>query len=612
MNSKTLPLLSLGIFVVVLFAGLINAATLAEWSLTSDGVASNVHTNINAGDFTGGVGISDITFGLNGAYADLWTLNDSVDAEDYFQITLSPKAGYDLRVSALNFGERRSLTGITNYEVQWSKSSDFSSPTTIATEIVPDDDAERDGSITGLSISVNEGETIYFRWFGYGAEGDSGTWRINDGTLNIEGSVTEIEPDWTSNFCIYDDGAAENQGDLRVKIKDIKVVEGFGDDTEWLPFDEIEVEVEVENKGDEDVDDVVVEWGFYDEDAEEWVIEVDDEDEFNVKDGDEEKLTFTFDIDDDMDVDLEDLEDGKHYVLYVRATGEIDGGDYDGDDTCEWDKEEIEMIIEKDFIVLSNFDYPDMISCGSELRIGADVWNVGSKDQDDVLVKILNKELDIVEEVKVGDIDSFENEDFDVLIKIPENAHEKTYTFVLEVLDEDGDVYESDYDDEQAKFDIPIKVEGSCGEVPTGINAVVSAVLESGGRAGEPLVVRATLTNTGVSTATFMLNAAGYSEWAETADVDPARYTLDKTESGEILFTFDVMKDVEGDQLFTIEVVSENQLVVEQPVSITIERAGARGISDIFGENWYLWLIGLLNVILVIIIIIVAVRVAKR
>src|SRR3989304_102024 len=117
-----------------------------------------------------------------------------------------------------------------------------------------------------------------------------------------------------------------NPGDLEVKQIDFKnngLVSShatFGEDDTWFPFEEIEVEIELENNGDENVDDVSVEWGLWNVQTNQWVIDLDDEDELNVKDGDSETLTVTFTVDDNLDVDLDELTDGSDYRLYVIAT----------------------------------------------------------------------------------------------------------------------------------------------------------------------------------------------------------------------------------------------------------------------------------------------------
>lgn len=408
-------------------------------------------------------------------------------------------------------------------------------------------------------------------------------------------------------FCEFDSGVSGNPGNLKVSIKNIDV-SGYGEDNEWLPFDEVEVEVRVENNGDDDVDNVNVEWGLYDKNTDDWVIEVDDVDEVDLNDGDEETMTFKFTIDEDMDEDLSDLEDGDNYVLYVRATGEVDNTN--NDDSCSSDSEDISIVIERDFVVLSDLQIPDSISCGSETTLTGDIWNIGSRDQNEVSMKIVNSELKINQEFSVGDIDSFDKQSMELKLNIPENAKEKSYTFNIEVYDDNGDLFQSDFNDDESKYNAVVTV-GSCNVVKTPTATLSAELISEQSKAGKQLIVKATLKNTGVESATYLLNAAGHGSWATLSSVDPKSLTLASGKTGEATFTFDVNKEVSGDQTFNIEVVSSNALVTTQPVSVTVE-ASKSSLSDIFGDSWYIWLIGALNVILVIVIIVIAVRVAKK
>ncbi|MBU0959367.1 MAG: putative S-layer protein [Nanoarchaeota archaeon] len=425
--------------------------------------------------------------------------------------------------------------------------------------------------------------------------------------------ATETVEDWTTNFCTWEGGVSENDGNLQIDIQDIKVVEGFGDDEVWFPFDEIEVEVEVKNDGDWDIEDVEFEWGLYDKDNDEWLIDVDEEDTWDIDEGDEEVITFTLLIDDDLELDLDQLEGGKNYVLYFRATGDIAEGIHENDKTCGDESENIEIVIEKDFVVLSNLDFTNTVSCGTDLHITADVWNIGSKNQDSVTVKISNPNLGIDEVVEIGDIDAFEKEELDVTISIPSDATENKYILRLEVFDEDDDIFEAKDDDQEARYTKDLTISGSCSDSPDSDSGevIVSAELQSGGKAGDVLVIKAILTNTGSDSATYLLNAAGYTPWAETADVSPESLTLDGGESGSALFTFKVKSTASGENTFNLEVVSGNELAALLPVSVLIDE-GSSGIGFDFGENWYLWLIGALNVILVVIIIVVAVKISRK
>ncbi|MCX7863057.1 MAG: lamin tail domain-containing protein [Bacteroidales bacterium] len=177
--------------VAILLFGLFNSnAQLATWPLVADGNPTNVAQNVIAGVFKKGTGLNTLSFGSSGASCSGWTTNTNPDTADYYQITIAPNTGYRITINTIAFGERRSSTGIRMYQVRISNTPNFSSFTTLATVNVPDDDLERDGTITGLNIIINQGETLYIRWYGYQAESSAGTWRINDNTLSVSGTVT--------------------------------------------------------------------------------------------------------------------------------------------------------------------------------------------------------------------------------------------------------------------------------------------------------------------------------------------------------------------------------------------------------------------------------------
>lgn len=426
-------------------------------------------------------------------------------------------------------------------------------------------------------------------------------------TFSVPLTIPEV--DFKDNFCAWDDGDSSNLGELRVSIRDITVT-GFGDEREWLPFDEIEVEVEVENRGEWDVEDIELEWGLYSEVDDEWVIDVDDVESFDLDRSDEETFTFTFTIDDKMDLDLEDLDDGQNYILFVRTTGDIAEDDHEGESTCSADADDIELVIERDYVTLQDFVFQESAMCGTDFTISADAWNVGSRDQDEITVGVSNRDLGLSQVVEVGDINSFESEKFEYTFRIPNDAEEKSYTFTFEVYDEDGDIYENDYDDQESRYSAIISVSG-CQDAGSDKDVLVSADLVSGGKAGEELIVSAKITNTGNERATFTINAAGYGQWASSIEPEPSTLSLNSGQSGDVMFTVMVNDDASGDNLFDIEIVSENDLVASQPVSVTIEPKSS-GISGIFGGNSLIWIFVLIDIVLIAIIVIVAMRVAKK
>ncbi len=226
-------------------------------------------------------------------------------------------------------------------------------------------------------------------------------------------------------------------------------------------------------------------------------------------------------------------------------------------------------------------------------------------DQEDIEIRVYNSDLGIDELLEIGDVDSFDSESISFEFTIPEGMEESWYELEFTV-QEDGDVFENDYTDDDAVFNILLDVGENCALA----QAFVSASLDEGGKAGKELIVRATIKNTGTKSTSYLVNAVGYVEWASLINVDPSTITLEAGQSADVLIALKVNGDVSGERLFNIEVLSEGELVVSQPLSVSVEKAL---IGDLFGDNGLLTalIIGI-ALILVIIIIVLAIRVARR
>lgn len=424
------------------------------------------------------------------------------------------------------------------------------------------------------------------------------------GTTNIPFAQTE-----------FYEGA--NDGDLSVSDISFNTLSGFGDDEDyWYPFDEVEVTFNVDNQGEWNVKNIEIQACLWDNTDGKCVFDEDDmkidNDDFDLKSGKDQDVKMNF------QVDIEKLTEGNNdYTLYIKAVGEIDDNDapsdIDGDTTGDSDSNGIEVVTDDNFIILSNIEISESTSCGSEIQITADAWNVGDDgDEEGVYVIIYNKELGINKKVNLADIDSFDNAELNAVIQIPENAEEKTYPLTLSVHDEDGNMYENSNDD-KSKYEFLLDVGGSCSATP---KILVSATLESEAIAGKELIVKAIIKNTGSKNSTFNLGLSDYTEWASLVSIDKEILTLDAGDSEEVLITLNINKDISGDKNFNI-VLTEGDKVLTQPVAVSIEKPSLFPnitglISGFSGDNWYLWGIGALNVLLVLVIIIVAMKVAKK
>jgi len=499
----------------------------------------------------------------------------------------------------------------TNFNVSSNGLVDFSLPSGTFT-IEDSDDRLVSLTITNTS-NMNNVEWATFQVDVTNIEDDfelgefSNTTTVNAvNSTNASETASRVVTIYFENtkVCEYNDN-----GNLDIKIDKIDVESGYGEDEEWFPLSEIQVEIEVENNGNEDIDDIVLEWGLFNVETGEWVID-DEESKFNLKDGDDNNVKLNFKLE-----DPDEFEDGDDYVFYAWVTGEDD--EFDKNETCVSAKEDIDMVIESDFVVLDDIVAPSTVQCGDEVQISAELWNIGEDDQDEVSIVAYNKALGILSEViEMGDVDAFDNADslLDLIFEVPEDAEEKVHNIVFTVYDEDNDVFENDYDDEESVYTVFLKVEGGCGASSEDEgDASVSASLESEAKAGEELVVKVTISNTGDEAVTYTLNAAGYTSWASSASLNANTMSLAAGASGDVLVTFQVGEDVEGEQSFDIEVLSGTTMVLKQPVSVLIEASTGFGFTGAaVRDNPYMWGIGLINLILVIVIVVVAIRLARK
>ncbi len=331
----------------------------------------------------------------------------------------------------------------------------------------------------------------------------------------------EAEPE-EEDFCNSGDGAI---GHEYLEIKKVKISNrGLSDDSEdnvWYPLDTIRVEVELENNDESDegeIEDMVFVLGLFEEgstadiaDEMFWISEDDEEIEIGdiEEQGEDDELTHTF----EFRVNPEDLEEGK-YVLKIKVYSDKE----DEDNVCIDYAEDLadsdfgsseyyaEIKIEKERenderpVVVDIDELPDQIpaSCGTEVRLLVDVWNIGDEDQEQVKVTLFNEALgiDLDYEIREDMDEAGDKEEIDFAFTVPKDAEEKIYALEFQTYydyDEDDDLY-----DERSKiFRAYLKVEGNC-EVETE-DPKITAELDPEtpeAIAGKQVIIRATIKNT--------------------------------------------------------------------------------------------------------------------
>ncbi|MFA5764510.1 MAG: putative S-layer protein [archaeon] len=402
-----------------------------------------------------------------------------------------------------------------------------------------------------------------------------------------------------------------NVGNLAVSIDDVTVNSGFGDDESfWYLNDEVSVDIKVENKGDWDMQDLEVSIALYTTDGKK-IFEDKKIKKVSIDSDDEQTVTYTFTLNEN----IEDFKDQKG-VLYVKAQGKIDDSDsaYDNNATCDEDKLQVDVRTGDDFVIVTNYiingvetvkELNDSLNCGSKVTMQIEVTNIGDAKQEETYLTIYNKELGIDKTVEIGDIKAFDTETVNFEFTLPKDTAEKWYELEFEVYDDSDDIFVNSEDD-QSISKLLIKVDGGC-QIS---DPIISAKLDSEARAGKELIVKTTNTNTEDKQVSFLVSASGFNSWSTLKEVSEGTFVLEAGQSKDVNLVFDVQKEIEGTQSFTIDVLADNEFAIKQSVAVEIE-SSKFNLFDFLKSNWLLVALGALIVILVVVIIIVAVR-ARR
>ena len=420
-------------------------------------------------------------------------------------------------------------------------------------------------------------------------------------TNGTDSTVNTITFEAVKSFCEFGD-----KGDLDIKGIDF-TVKGFGDDNEWYLLDEVTIDVDVKNTGDDDVDNVVLSWELLNKDTGEIIFD-DEEKDVDIKDGDTETYTFSFTLDpDDFDTDIL----GDDFVFIVKAYSDDQGEDLQ----CGFKEETIKLMIDRDFVILDNIQFTESVPCGEISEITAEIWNIGEDDQQDVSVRVVNTELGINELVDAGDIDSLENKKLRVDIKIPADAKEKSYDLKLVALDEDSDVFANDNDD-TSEFNLILKVEGNCKPIESAASVLITAELDPetpNAVPGKQVIINAILKNTGNSETIYTLSVTGNSAWSSLSAIDPKTITLAAGESKDVSIYLDIDKDATGEKEFTIRATYNNGQITDQTVALALEAGASQdAILTHLKNNWFIYVIAIVNIILIIAIIAVVRSMVSR
>jgi len=409
---------------------------------------------------------------------------------------------------------------------------------------------------------------------------------VSNPSVNVSTGLTI-----SSDFCEY----GQLGSDITItSVKDRSDVE---DDWSWYPNDDVEIEVKVKNNND-DKKDIVVAYYLKNGD------EIDDEDTITINENDHELITFKFKVPSDIS--------SGNYQLFIKA--------YEEDEEDTQCKDYVQNIKIKqntrDVIVdLNSISAPNQVTCGENVELTVKIVNIGKQNEDKVKVRMYNSELGIDLYSSGFSLDSGKSKKVIFSFAVPKNISEKLYdlSFITYYkYDKDDD----EYDEESDTSLYTVRVAGNCQASVKSADVSISAALDSSQAiVGQEIVVRATLLNTGDTTNTYVVDTSGLS-WASNIRVDPKILSIDAGKTKDVLISLTPSAGTAGSQSFTITVTA-NGKTEERQVALTIENKGffsgitGGAIASSLGENWFIYLIIVLDVVLILAIILIARKVSK-
>ncbi len=462
---------------------------------------------------------------------------------------------------------------------------------------------------SGATSTITVAATVDFN------EIDIGTAYTGNIVLTEQAPGTDtvtIPVEFVSTFCSAGDAGSD------LEITDVKIDNKDGDDDEWSPRDKIEVEVEVTNNNNNDkIKDVMVEIGLFDSTGKNIIKDMEDLDDEeidlgSIKDDDEDTAMFTFTVPADFQDD--------DYKLVIKTYSDDLGQDMEcssesndlSDDLFESINGEREEDEEKHLIFDNIKVSPNPAQCSEKIQVTGELFNIGDEDyEDQVRVTMFSEGLGINTEKTIReDFDQGDSELVDFEFDVPAKTEEKLYTIEFRTFydyDDDDDSYDEVSDE---KFTTSIRVAGNCNLQDT--NVAIAATLDSEtpeAVPGKQVIINSKLTNTGDVATSYTVSVLENSEWSSLLSIEPKMVNLLPGESRDISIALTVNNDATGDKELTIRADYDGK-TTDQRVVLTIGE-GKMASADLgpfvnhLRDNWFIYLIILVNLVLIIAIILV-------
>ncbi len=367
------------------------------------------------------------------------------------------------------------------------------------------------------------------------------------------------------------------RGRVTVDIKD----PDNGDD--FKPGDTIQVTAKVDNDIGDDSDFVITAVLYDISDDNE--VESVDSDSVSIDDGDNE------DIDVDLEVPYSDIKKGSSYKLFVKAYE-----DGEEDTNCALDSIDLDLKLEKHEVQIDKFTLaPIQVSCSDTVTAVIGLQNIGSNDEDDVYVSLVNSLLGLNEQSTTFDLDKLGGSDDTsterISFQVPNDAKDQQYQIT-------ATVYYNDGKDSRDKTQT-LTVKG-CSPT-TGKIYEVSTPSSLSVDSGDTLSLPVSITNNGDEKVTLTVSAVSSDG---SLSSDSKTVVLDPGKSTTVNLALDAKEGISGTKTLTLTTKSGNTVVDTKNLNVNIRSAappvtgGTTGTGKV-DQKTIFWIIG--DIVLIIV-----------
>lgn len=156
-------------------------------------------------------------------------------------------------------------------------------------------------------------------------------------------------------------------------------------------------------------------------------------------------------------VDDEDIKKGHDYYVFVKA---YDKGNEDESCALEWFDLSIER--DDDSAIIKTINMPSTVYPGDKVTVEVTALNIGEDEQDGVSIRLQQDLLNINTVSKLFTLDQYDDKDnsytYKFTVDIPESATPGVYSVLVEALNDDGDLYDTNDATTSKSFDIVKKL----------------------------------------------------------------------------------------------------------------------------------------------------------